>query len=364
MSMITCGICGTQYPDSENVCPICDTPRDYSANSTADMNYDVSMEEHTAPPRKKKLFDYDEVTGETLSAPQEENEEEDYEEYEEEEPESNTGLVVILVIVIALLLLAVGFMFFRFFLPNIIDTEDNAPVAATTPVETAVPTAETEETEEPAIPCTDLSIPGGKVELKQQGQFWLMNVQVFPQNTTDTLTFYSEDETVATVDESGRVSAVGEGKTAIHVVCGDVKLKCSVTVDFSQDEEPAEEESVPALSVEEEPSDTENTKETEAAEATEETEATEATEETKPAVSGDTVLKLKKTDITMSVRYSSYQMELDCDIPSEEIKWLTMDSTKAIVIDGLITATGPGTTTIKAMYKGQVAECIVRCNFG
>lgn len=352
MSMIICGICGTQYPDSADACPICGTPRDYDMNGAEEVGYDAAMEEHTTPPKKKKIFDYDEVTGEAQFAAQQEYEEEGYDEYDEEEPESNTVLVVILVIVIALLLLAVGFMFFRFFLPNMIGPEESAPAITTVPIETTAPVTEPEETTEPTIPCTDLSIPGGKVELNQKGQFWLMNVQVFPQNTTDTLTFYSEDETVATVDESGRVTAVNEGKTAIHVVCGNVKLKCSVTVDFSQDTEPATEESVPALSMEGE--------ESSAAEATE---STEAEAETKPEVSADAVLKLKKFDITMPIRYGSYQMELDCDIPAEDIEWMTMDSTIAIVIDGLITATGPGTTTIKAMYKGQVAECIVRCNF-
>lgn len=359
MSKIICGICGTQYSDSQESCPICGTSRDYRAVNTEDELFEMSMEEESpAPERKKRIFNYDEVNPQEEPEEEEEFEEEYYEESEEEEPEHNTAVVVILVIVIALLLMAVGFLFFRFLLPNMVEQDEPAPIVTTAPLETEAPVTEPEETTEPTIPCTDLSIPGGKVELGQKGQYWLMNVQVFPQNTTDTVTFSSEDESVATVDEDGRVTAVAEGKTVIHIVCGNVKLKCSVTVDFSKDNQPTEEESVPTLSVEGTEEATEPEKETEE-EATEGT-----TEETKAEAPSDAVLKLKKTDITMSVRYSSYQMELDCDIPMEDIDWMTMDSSKAIVIDGLITATGPGTTTIKAMYKGQVAECIVRCNFG
>lgn len=353
MSEIICGICGTQYSDSADSCPICGTPRGYGMGGFSDDTYGMAMEDMAAPSKKKRIFDYDEVNREEEPEEEEEYEEDYYEETYEEESESNVALVVILVILIALLFLAVGFMFFRFFLPNLVGSEETAPIVTTVPMETEAPVTEPVETTEPTIPCTDLSIPGGKVELGQKGQFWLMNVQVFPQNTTDTLTFSSEDENVATVDEDGRVTAVGEGKTTIHIVCGDVKLKCSVTVDFTQDVQPATEESVPSLSVEGEETI-----------SPAETESMETTEETKAEPPADVVLKLKKTDITMPIRYGSYQMELDCDIPMEDIEWMTMDSSKAIVIDGLITATGPGTTTIKAMYNGQVAECIVRCNFG
>ena len=101
------------------------------------------------------------------------------------------------------------------------------------------------------------------------------------------------------------------------------------------------------------PDETENT------EATEDTQATEAPKET----TGNTELKLKKTDITMFARYSSVELGLDCDIPAEDIKWFTMDSTVAIVQNGKVTATGSGMTRIYAEYKGQQVFCIVRCTF-
>lgn len=363
MNDVICGICGTQYSGSLEECPLCGTPKSYrSVFSDEEERQEVSVREEAAPAKKRRIFNFDEVNQEVDVDP-----EEDFDEEYEEEPELNTKLVVVLVILIALLLLAVGFVFFRFLLPNIVGEEETLPAVTTAPAEMFVPVdQETEpvETIEETVPCTDLSIPGGKVELAQKGQFWLLNVQVFPQDTTDVLTFSSGDENVVTVDEDGKVTAVGEGKTVVHIICGSVKMDCAVTVDFSLEEKPSTEEIVPTLSVENVESET-------VPEATvpEETiaEETEVKEENKTDTAVDSaaeVLKLKKTDITMNTRYGSVQLELDCDIPADQVEWLTMDSSKAIVIDGLVTATGAGTTTVKAMYKGQVAECIVRCNFG
>ena len=47
----------------------------------------------------------------------------------------------------------------------------------------------------------------------------------------------------------------------------------------------------------------------------------------------------------------------------EDIEWYTMDSTVAIVIDGVVTATGSGITRIHAKYGSEDVECIVRCQF-
>lgn len=359
MRTVVCEICETQYPASAARCPVCGTSREYSAEAVSypddGILLDIPAEAPPAYPRRKQkeIFDFDEVN---MDDDEDEDEDVDFEEEEddfEDEPKSNTLIVIVLVILIALLLLAVGFMFFRFFLPNMRGSEETtAPVVTTAPVETEIVTEPTEFT----VPCTDLSIPGGKAELSQEGQFFLLNVQVFPQNTTDELVFQSEDEGIAVVDADGRITAVGEGQTSILITCGRMQLKYSVVVDYSLGEEPVQEETVPAVTLgeEETQADEENTGETDGTDSTE-PEQTEAAD--------GSVLKLKKTDITLFVRYTSYQLELDCDIPADQIKWVSMDSGKAIVNNGLVTATGPGTTKIVASYGDQSVECIVRCNF-
>ncbi len=356
MSKVICDICGTVYPESSEKCPVCGCSRDFGLDAYEE---ELLMEESGIHPVSKKksreIFDFDEVN-------QEDEPEENDDQFDEEEEESgsNTVLVVILLVLIVLLLVAAGFFFVRYFLPNMVkETEPTETTVATVPVET-----EPETTADLSIPCTDIVIPGGKIELGKDGK-WLMNVQVYPADTTDVLTYASHDETVVTVDDGGTVTAVGEGTTVIEVTCGIQTIKCNVVVDYAAVEVTEKEGTVPAPQAEQTTASTDPTVESTIAEtentaaATETTEATEAAKET----TGNTELKLKKTDITMFARYSSVDLELDCDIPAESIKWFTMDSTVAIVHNGTVTATGSGMTRIYAEYNGQQVQCIVRCTF-
>lgn len=355
MNKVICDICGTVYPESSENCPVCGCSRGFGMDAYEE---ELLMEEagiYPAPKKKnKEIFDFDEVNQDDET---EQNIHQFDNDEEEEEPRSNTALVVILLVLIVLLLVTSAFIFLRYFLPNMV--KDSAPTAppettvATVPVET-----EAEATEDTSVPCTDIVIPGGKIELGKDGM-WLMNVQVYPADTTDVLTYASYDEKVATVSESGTVTAVGEGETIIEVICGIQSIKCNVIVDFSAVETTEQKGTIPALQVEETTEATEQTAES----VPEETQP--ATESTEPAkeITGNTELKLKKTDVTIFSRYTSIVLELDCDIPAESIKWFTMDSTVAIVHDGKVTATGSGITRIYGEYGGQQVECIVRCNF-
>lgn len=369
MSKVICDICGTAYPESLENCPVCGCSRDFGLDALEEeLLLDaagISMAEvgSQRSRKHKEIFDFDEVNQDDTYTTQTQQYEDDEDE-EEQEPRSNTVLVVILLILIVLLLLTAGLFFLRYFLPNMVkETEPTETTVITEPVET-MPV----ETDDQSVPCTDIVIPGGKIELGKDGK-WLMNVQVYPADTTDVLTYASYDEAVATVTEDGTVTAVGEGNTVIEVTCGNRQIKCNVVVDFSQAEETVASGALPGMQVETTaPADaaaettgaaTEATEATAATEAPKETEATEAPKET----TGKTELKLKKTDITMFSRYSSADLELDCDIPAESIKWFTMDSTVAIVHNGTVTATGSGMTRIYGEYNGQQVECIVRCTF-
>ena len=132
-----------------------------------------------------------------------------------------------------------------------------------------------------------------------------------------------------------------------------------MTVDYDATEVTVSNETIPAPTVEN-TDETQAAEATEAVEATEATEATEAAEETAPA---GTELKLKKTDITIGSNYTSVKLEMDCGIKPEDVKWFTMDSTIAIVHDGVVTSTGTGMTRIYGEYEGQQVMCIVRCIF-
>lgn len=370
MGKVNCGFCGTAFDEMEEKCPLCG----FARKSVTDAQEDILTEdafdflkEADIPRRKNKpIFDYDEVNADDADDTDEDEEDEDEydedDEDEEEGPRSNTALIVILVIIIALLLLATGFVFFRYFLPNVMGAEETT--LATTE---EVPTI-SEETTLPTVPCRMLALTSGAAQLNQEGQPWLLHVTVTPENTTDELIYVSEDETVATVTEDGKIIAVGEGETFIQIICGEQIIKCPVLVDYDMVVEETGEEAVPTMGVAEaeeeaseptEPSDETQPEEETEAENSEETEPSE--EETEP---GEIVLKLKEFDISISkVRGVTYELTLDCDLTPDQVEWITMNSGVLLVKDGVITVMGPGTTKVVAKYNGQSVECIVRCVF-
>ena len=365
MNKVICDICGTAYPSNEKNCPICGSSREYALeNMEQDISQDTAelfaADEIRTEIRKKskEIFDFDEVnqiksSGGNIDEYDEDDEEEEY----EEESHSNVGLVVILLILVVLLLLASGFFFIRYMLPNMKDKPvPTEAVVATQPVET-----EPAETTEPTIPCTNLSMDGGKMELGKDGKK-LLNVRIYPENTTDSLVYSSADESVVTVNEDGTVTAVAEGQTVITVQCGSQQITCSVTVDYTAEEATVSDSEIPAPQVEgEQATDATESAEEVVVEAT--AEATEATEATEETAAQEQAFKLKKDDITISANYTSVQLELEGNIDPADVKWFTMDSTVAICHEGLVTATGSGLTHIHGEYQGQKVVCIIRCIF-
>ncbi len=341
MSKIICDICGTTYQDTAEQCPICGCTREAAASLLGD---DLLMEETVEEPkgksgkftsRKKEIFDFDEVNSELED---EEVDEDPYQEEEEdeedEEPRHNTFVVILLTVLIFALLAVAGFLFVRYFLPNM-GSEETVP-------QTMAQDAETVATTQPGIPCQSLVLTSGTAELSEAGQYFLLHVQPMPEDTTDVITYTSADESIATVTEDGKITAVAEGETMVYITCGNSQLNCPVVVKFVEETEPP----------------------TEATEATEA--ATEAPEETAAATQAaakDVVLKLKKTDIGLGVYYQ-FTLELDCDLEPTEVQWSSEHPHIATVDEnGVVEAKKEGTTAIIVKYGDQEVQCIVRCHF-
>lgn len=376
MSKMVCEICGTTYDDAAGDCPVCGWKPGQTLDNVGNvddiLNDDFNLEDldetlsDTPPQKNKAVFDYDAVnprrrpqsaaqsqstraprsTPKPVSAPVEPDEED-----EEEETGSNKFLVIVLVVLILALLAVSGYIAYtKLWKPNQVGSDNNKPqqTIATEPVNVTEPTADvpvsTEEVTEPTeateagVPCTGISLVASIDKLEFAGQNWRLMVKTEPEDTTDTVTFTSGDESVVKVDEYGKVTAVGEGETYILITCGEKRLETPAVVKFSK-----------------------GTEETSAAPA-EGTSGT-GTGNGTVATPSSGVLKLKKTDITFSVRGVYVTLELENGISPESVKWSTSDSSVATVYNGNVTALGRGVCVIRAEYEGQVAECVVRCNF-
>ena len=357
MSKIICDICGTRYPDSAEQCPICGCVHNPGAEQ--DLEVETVMEEEfvasaakaergghfsksNVRKRNRNLPIYEEAEEEPAGEPEREDEDEDpFEELEESKGKGGVILNVLLVIVILALLAVSSYIFLKFFMPNFTDKQE--PTAPSV-VETLAPTEEaTEEateaaeevteapTEDPNMACEQLTIEVTDITLEEPGAMFLLNVQVLPENTTDPIMYISSNENVATVNEEGCVTAVGEGTVVISIFCGEQQTECNVICSFAAAETEAPTE-----------------------------EATEAPTEGQKLK--DVTLGVKSSDLTFRSGGQQATIKLTCKLDNDEVTWTSADESIATVDkNGIITRVGAGTTTITGTYGEQTVEIIVRC---
>lgn len=361
MSKIVCDICGTSFSDTEERCPICGCAKGFTLDGPYEEPVVEAAEEVVEVPvlveepkparfaaatkRQKSLkpveeedFDDDDDYDEDDDEDDDDYEDDDDDD-DDEEGKSNAPLVVALVIVILALIAVSAFIFVRYFMPNVIGPETTAPTAVTT-------TAAPEQTTEPTIPCENLALTsGGEIVLDMEGANWLINVMALPENTTDEIAYASSDESVVTVNEQGKVTAVGEGTAVITITCGTQKLECTVTVDFTP------ETTAPETTAPTEPEE----------ETTAPTEPEETTQPTEPLK--DITLKVSLTDLTFNAPNQGYTFKVN-GLKNTEVKWTSMD-TNVVTVDekGVVISVGRGTTTIICEYGDQKVEIKVTCRW-
>lgn len=356
MSKIICDVCGTKYPESAEQCPICGHIRETGGVAASESYTDEEFETPERPRVRGGRFSKSNVRKRNREMPHYEMEAssaaagDDDEEFGEElgtRKKSNTVINILLVIVILALLAVTGYILMEFILPNVM------PGAEETVPSTAAPTEQTQastETEEPRIPCTGLTLDEAVVLLEREGQEWLVNVAVAPEDTTDELVFTSADESVVMVDADGKVTAVGEGDTTITITCGDQQAHCTIAVVFDEGST-------------EEPKETEGEDPGETTGGTGETEApsTDATEEPTEPLKNVT-LSLKQSDVTFRTVGQQATFKLTCGLKATEVQWSSEDENICTVDEnGVVTRTGKGTTNVVVRYGEQEVKVIVRC---
>lgn len=333
MEKVICDVCGTDYPETAAQCPLCGCARADGGQTSAGNTEEGSAYTYTKGGRfsksnvrkRLKAAQIQPVPVEIPVRTPEPEEDPEYDDYDEdevdEEPASNRGLIIVVVLLLLAIIAVSSYIAIVHF--DIFGTSDPTDPVGTTG-SSQITTAPTDDIGV-RVPCTGLTV-GTELALTEKGKSVQLSFSATPIDTTDEVKFESSDESVATVDSTGKVTAVGDGEATITVTCGDFVKECKVSCKLSGGEQPID------------PSD-----------------PSQPTDPVEPVIE----LKLKSNDITVKVKgyvWTAYNGEID----PAEITWSSDDESIATVKNGKVTCVGVGTTNIRAVYKGQVAVCIVR----
>lgn len=321
MSKIICDICGTSYAETAKQCPICGSVRpgdvqrvtnEVKTDGKVSTGYTyVKGGRFSKSNVKKRATGHKPVENNKKSAdPQKDS---------GDDAKSNRGLVVTAIVLLLAIIGVVIYIALRFFAP-ISDLNADS----------------TTNTVDSVVACTDIVLEETEILFEEIGVANLLNVTASPENTTDKVTYRSENESIATVTEKGKITAVAEGTTKIIVTCGDVVKECVITIQFP------EETTLPTL----EPTEG----------STEDTTVPEDTTDTNEE------LRLNRKEFTLSYKGETWNL-YSGNLPKNQITWSVGDESVATVDNGKVVAVGNGYTYVYAEYEGQKVSCQVVCSF-
>lgn len=231
MSKIICDVCGTSFPETANQCPICgcaasadnlvtNTPKDNNEDGHGSYTHVKGGRFSKANVKKRNSGRHVAVEDKKETTPKK----------EKDPKKSDRGLVIACIALLLAIIAVVVYIAFRFFIPMGHNAQEKNPSANDVVIENN--DNQEEEEEQQTVPCTDLTLSDIALELTEENQTVKLEVTVGPEDTTDKVTFASADETVATVDEEGNITAVAAGETQISVTCGERSAVCQITCNF------------------------------------------------------------------------------------------------------------------------------------
>ncbi len=348
MSKIICDVCGTSYPETATQCPICGCVRPVdvvTVNNDADTKETQNKGSYTYV--KGGRFSKTNVKKRNVTNNTTTNEDIQPDEQQEQKGKGDKGLVIaicILLLAIVAVSVYIAMHFFDIRLPQIIAGTPDTTVNTTqsTLQETEDSTLNTTEETIVLLPCEDVILSNTVVEFDKVGAANLINYTTVPAECSDIVSFTSSDETVATVDQNGKIEAVGPGQAVITIRCGEIEKECRVECKFeAESTEPSEEVTEPTV--------------------------------TEPQ---ETTLKLNYNftlpdnpnvgDVTITEKNSTWVIYVDAknEIPSSQVTFTSSDLSVVTVDNrGVITAVGAGEAMITAEYKDQKVKCRVICRF-
>lgn len=321
MSKVICDVCGTTYPETAAVCPICGCAKNTTEQTGADSNVqgDAASYNHVKGGRFSKSNVRKRNTGKQKETKRTSNQ-------NPENEGTNKGLVVVVLVLLLAIVAVLGYIGVRFLFP-----EADPKPSETSPSQTQQtdPSGSGAASNPAQIPCTEIKLSATNIELTTAGSVWMLSTEVQPNNTTDVVTFTSANPKVAEVEASGKITAVGGGETVITVTCGTMKAECKIVCTFG------------------EPVDA-------------------TTNPTEPSVNlpAGFVLKLNRKDFTLSKEGESWVLYKETDgVKASDITWTVDDPKVATVENGKVVGVNYGDTKVHATIGDQKVSCDVRVRF-
>ena len=328
MSKIICDVCGTSYPDTTTQCPICGCVRsadveavisgEETAETVVGNSYTYVKGGRFSKANVKKRNSGKPVATASASAAAPAKPAAPAKKAESTKPvsasggqKSNLGLIIAIVVLLLAIVAVLSYIAIRFVVPNVLGGTAGGNYSEYVPTPDNTPDAGTEPTD-PDISCTALTLSDVEVYLTAVGDTYTLTVTTEPTDTTDEILFASDNEAVATVDESGVITAVAAGETIVTVSCGTQSELCRVVCEIPEEGTDGE-----------------------------------------IVLDADTYTLTKKGET-----WTCYTGT----IAAEQITWSSDDEAVATVANGVVTAVGAGTTTVRAKYNETEVTCEIICD--
>lgn len=321
MSKVICDVCGTTYPETAAVCPICGCAKNTTEQTGADstMQGDATAYNYV----KGGRFSKSNVRKRNNSKPKETRRANDQ---KPENEGTNKGLVIVVLVLLLAIIAVLGYIGVRFLFP-----EGEPKPSETNPSQTqeTEPSGSGVATNPEQIPCTEIKLSATNIELTTAGSVWMLSTEVQPKNTTDIVTFTSANPKIAAVEANGKITAVGGGETVITVTCGTMKAECKILCSFGEPVDPTTTPTDPPVNL--------------------------------PA---GFVLKLNRKDFTLSKEGESWTLYKETDgVKASDITWTVDDPKVATVENGKVVGVNYGDTKVYATIGDQKVSCDVRVRF-
>lgn len=199
-----CDYCGTIYAAELGKCPLC---------GSVEHNFDEIEPEAAAQPRAERNRTAGKTAGKKAARKK------------EERPYGKMpkGLLIGCVIFLSIAVFAMTWHIIAQFFPSFPSL--SGLLKSTNAAEEVVHTQDDKQ-------CWYLNCDADEITFEYEGASKTLVTDIQPTDCVDKITYLSQDTSVATVDESGTIVAVGNGTTYVIVTCGKQKFNVTVTCDF------------------------------------------------------------------------------------------------------------------------------------